>query len=85
LHVALKIMAKQQVHRLPVVDGKGELSGILSLNDVVLHVEHRQNGVGVSYEEVVKTLLAVCRHDHQRKTAQTEASGEGSQVQGAVA
>jgi CBS domain-containing protein len=85
LHGALKIMAKQQVHRLPVVDANGALTGILSLNDVVLHAENRQNGVGVSYEGVAKTLMAVCRRDHQRKTMQTEASGEGSQVQGAVA
>jgi len=85
LHRALKIMANRQVHRLPVVDGNGALTGILSLNDVVFHAKHRQNGVGISYEDVVKTLLGVCRQEHHRKTAQSEASGEGSQVQGAVA
>jgi CBS domain-containing protein len=84
LHGALRIMAKQQVNRLPVVDDNGALAGILSLNDVVLHAEHRKNGVGVSYEDVVNALRAVCRHGH-RKTAQSEASGDGSQVQGAVA
>src|SRR5580700_6509565 len=43
LHNALKIMANRQVHRLPVVDGDGALTGILSLNDVVFHAKHRQN------------------------------------------
>jgi CBS domain-containing protein len=85
LHSVLKIMANQQVHRLPVVDGNGALAGILSLNDVVLHAKHRQDGTGVSYDDVVKTLMGVCRHEHHRKTAQSEASGERSQVHGAVA
>jgi CBS-domain-containing membrane protein len=85
LHSALKLMAEHQVHRLPVVDGNGWLTGILSLNDVVLHTKQRQNGVGVSYEDVVKTLMAVCRHDHQRKTAHTEAPVEVSHIRGAVA
>jgi CBS domain-containing protein len=77
-------MSNQQVRRLPAVDGNGALAGILSLNDVVLHAKHRQDGTGVS-GDVVKTLMGVCRHEHHRKTAQSEASGERSQVQGAVA
>ena len=85
LRSALKLMADRQVHRLPVMDGKGVLIGILSLNDVVLHAKHRQNGVGVSYEDVVTTLMAVCRHDHRPRTAKLEQSRERSQVQGAVA
>jgi hypothetical protein len=68
-----------------VVEGNGALAGILSLDDLVLHAKRRQEGTGVSYEDVVKTPMGVCRHEHHRKTAQSEASGERSQVHGAVA
>ncbi len=36
---ALKIMSAERVRRLPVINAYGVLEGILSLNDIVLHVQ----------------------------------------------
>jgi CBS domain-containing protein len=66
IHAALKLMRKEKVHRLPVIDSQGKLEGILSLNDVALHAMH-PNGKTTStlnYEDVVSTLKAVCEHRH---------------------
>lgn len=81
LRSALETMAGQQVRRLPVVDGSGVLRGILSLNDVIRYARPRINGSGVSYEDVVRTLRAVSRHTHQRKTANAE-SGDRAELIG---
>jgi CBS domain-containing protein len=57
---ALKTMAQQQVHRLPVVDESGELKGILSMSDVVLQAKSETNGV--FKDDVIRTLMAICEH-----------------------
>jgi|SRR5579871_4280462 len=57
---ALKTMAQQRVHRLPVVDKSGELKGILSMNDVVLQAKAEANGV--FKDDVIRTLRAICEH-----------------------
>lgn len=66
IHSALKLMRKQKVHRLPVIDSRGKLAGILSLNDVALHAMHPNGKTtpALSYEDVVSTLKAVCEHRH---------------------
>ena len=66
IHSALKLMRKEKVHRLPVINTQGKLEGILSLNDVALHAMH-PNGKAtpaLNYEDVVSTLKAVCEHRH---------------------
>ena len=66
IHAALKLMRKEKVHRLPVINAQGKLEGILSLNDVALHAVHA-NGKGrpaLNYEDVVSTLKAVSEHRH---------------------
>lgn len=66
IHTALKLMRKEKVHRLPVINPQGKLEGILSLNDVALHAVH-PNGKTMpafNYEDVVSTLKAVCEHRH---------------------
>src|SRR6185436_18969081 len=40
IHTALRLMRKEKVHRLPVINEQGTLKGILSLNDVALHAVH---------------------------------------------
>jgi len=59
VHAALRTMGVQKVRRLPVVDSKGALEGIVCLDDIVLFAQER--GV-LSYSDVVTTLKAICEH-----------------------
>jgi CBS domain-containing protein len=68
---ALKTMAQQRVHRLPVVDKSGELKGILSLNDVVLKARPETNGV--FKDDVIRTLKAICEHRQPSQSKQAVA------------
>jgi hypothetical protein len=49
------------VRRLPVVGFGNALLGILSMNDIVMATGERDD---VAYEDVVRTLRAICGH-HQ--------------------
>jgi CBS domain-containing protein len=64
LRAALKIMAAEQVRRLPVVDDEGALVGILSLDDVTLQARHHgdTDRPPVSFEDVMNTLRAIYHH-----------------------
>ena len=63
IHAALKLMRRQKVHRLPVLDDKGKLAGILSLNDLALEAHPiGSKAPGLNYEDVVGTLKALCEH-----------------------
>ncbi len=55
--VALGMMRRFKVRRLPVVDGECRLKGILSLDDIVL-AYHATKDASVS--QIVETLAAVC-------------------------
>lgn len=68
---ALKTMAQQQVHRLPVVDEYGELKGILSMSDVVLQAKSETNGV--FKDDVIRTLKAICEHRQPAQSKQAVA------------
>lgn len=61
---ALKTMRNERVRRLPVVDGDGELRGILSVNDVLLRAEVAggKKTPALSYAEAVDTLKSICEH-----------------------
>ena len=61
---AMEIMRKESVRRLPVVDAEGRLEGVLSLNDIVLAARSagRARANGVTYEDLVPTMQAVCAH-----------------------
>ena len=61
IHKALETMAAQRVRRLPVIDRKGTLQGILSIDDIVLHAEKDPvSAAGLSYADVVNALKAIC-------------------------
>ena len=54
----MHLMRQHQVRRVPVVEN-GELIGMLSLNDLVLHA----NKFGpITYDDVVSTMKAICQH-----------------------
>ncbi len=61
---ALKTMEREQVRRLPVVNGDGLLQGILCMNDIVLHAEEAKGKKlpDLSYEDVMRTLKSICAH-----------------------
>ena len=58
---ALKVMATERVRRLPVVDHQGNLVGLLSLDDIILHARHHgdTDRPPVSFEDVMNTLHAI--------------------------
>jgi len=60
IHVALRTMRSQRVRRLPVMDSKGTLQGILCLDDVILYAE--EDTGELTYRDVVETLQGVCEH-----------------------
>jgi CBS domain-containing protein len=61
---ALQAMQQRKVLRLPVVSAEGELEGILSMNDVVLHAKPSagRTGNSIGYGDVVKTYQAIGQH-----------------------
>ena len=61
LHAALATMKQHRVRRLPVEGFGGTVSGIISMNDILLAAGARQP---VRDAEVVEALQAICRHHH---------------------
>ena len=59
IHVALQTMGAQKVRRLPVIDNKGGLEGILCLDDIVLLAEEKGE---LSYADVIETYKSICEH-----------------------
>ena len=79
IHTALKTLRREQVRRLPVIDSGGELHGILSINDVVLHAEHAhgKKAPDLKYDDVVSTFKAICEHRHPKVGAEALAAAVG--------
>ena len=61
VHAALATMKQARVRRLPVLGFGRTVMGILSINDI-LRVAGADRGV--SDEDVVSTLQAICAHHH---------------------
>jgi CBS domain-containing protein len=66
---ALNTMRRERVRRLPVVNYDGRLSGILSINDVVLRAEESRVGRApeISQDDLVATLKAICEHSRAQQ------------------
>lgn len=77
VHKALELMQERKVRRLPVTNAKGELKGMLSMNDLVLRAEEA-NGKKpkLTFHDVVKTYKAICEHPVPMVAAKTAASAE---------
>jgi len=61
IHAALNTMAAQKIRRLPVIDNRGTLKGILSIDDIVLYAEAIPAHLGdVSYDDVASTFKSIC-------------------------
>lgn len=61
LRRALEIMRQHKLRRIPVVDSQQQLKGVITLSDIVSCVDGRNSG-GLSYEDVVQALKAICAH-----------------------
>jgi CBS domain-containing protein len=57
---ALEAMARRQVRRLPVVDSRGRLVGLLSINDIIRHTRKAKSKKRVSRRATLAALRAVC-------------------------
>ena len=66
IHLALQTMRAQRVRRLPVINSKGGLEGILCLDDIVLFAEEKASEL--TYFDVVETLKAICEHPGAPRT-----------------
>jgi CBS domain-containing protein len=64
VHVAMEIMKRGRVRRLPVVDDEGVLQGIVALNDFILLAAEGKAGKtsAISCEDVVRTMKAISAH-----------------------
>lgn len=58
---ALEAMREEQLRRLPVVDARDRLVGILSIGDIVLRTHKGKGGKHVSRRETLATLRAIFR------------------------
>jgi len=58
IHEALETMAEQRIRRLPVVDKKGAVRGVVSMDDILLHADlNKWEGCcELSSEEVIRSL-----------------------------
>jgi CBS domain-containing protein len=66
IHKALEKMAAQKVRRLPVIDARGTLKGILSIDDVVLYAQkYPKTNVDLSYADVVLALQGICERKEE--------------------
>ena len=71
---ALQVMQQHRIRRLPVINPEGELEGVLSMNDIVLHAaQDAEVEDTIEYGDVVKTYQAICRHPRPAAAASASA------------
>jgi CBS domain-containing protein len=73
---ALSLMASRQVRRLPVVDDRGGVAGVLSMDDVVLRAEEpdpSRRPPAISCREAAETLQRIYGSRHVRPVGTTSA------------
>ena len=59
LRVAEDRMQAEQVHRIPVVDARGFLKGVVTINDLAHHLRTTRAAGGIEPAEVAGTLAAI--------------------------
>lgn len=60
LHDIEKLMQTHQIRRVPVVDKKNHVVGIISVNDIALAYKSKANTIRA--DEVANTFAAICTH-----------------------
>ena len=68
---ALELMRSRQLRRLPVVDNKGRLCGVISLADLALRWSRRESldERELRADDVALTLAGICRSRREEPTA----------------
>ena len=74
LDTAHSLMRTHEIHRLPVVDTRGRLIGILSLSDVINHWHGGREAEQAV--EIAATFLAIRRR--RERTTSTSSNGDGA-------
>lgn len=60
---AMRLMAREQVRRLPVLGEDGRVKGVLSLNDLIMGIHaHTRADSEPTVEDLFETLQAICLH-----------------------
>ncbi len=59
METALSIMEKNKVRRLPVTNTEGQLTGLMSIDDIIFRSQKGKSTSGLSYEATMGTLKAV--------------------------
>jgi hypothetical protein len=63
--------------RCQVHNPDGKLAGILCLDEIVLHAQETEGKRGISYEDVVNTMKAICEH-HPSEASKPATMAAGS-------
>ena len=65
IHVALQVMREERVRRLPALNDKGRLAGVISLDDLITHAEPTSTGrhPELSTDETVRTFRKILQRD----------------------
>jgi len=64
IKTALKIMSREKVRRLPVLDKEGRLTGIISINDIALKAGEARGKTApaISSEDALGAFKSICEH-----------------------
>lgn len=62
IHCVLKTMRVAMIRRIPVVDREGSLTGVLSMDDIVLRACIHGGKHDISCKDVVETYKTICTH-----------------------
>jgi CBS domain-containing protein len=77
---ALTIMRQVGIRRIPVVDGRGRLEGILSLNDIALasQSDRSPKPADVTYEDVALAMKSICARRAAARAKESALSETGT-------
>ncbi|PYS82451.1 MAG: hypothetical protein DMF67_12885 [Acidobacteria bacterium] len=80
---ALEVMGRRQVRRLPVVDSRGHLVGVLSINDIIRHTRKGKGKKRVSRRATLDALLSICGPHSSDEKEVADATAEEGEAEGA--
>lgn len=62
VHTALRTLRSEGIRRLPVIDREGALTGVLSVDDVVVKARAHPLNKDISYEDIEETYKGILLH-----------------------